>query len=352
MYIIMVLQMLYVFTGNIVHELLGIGFFIALVTHIVIKRKWFKAVFSGKTGRSASRRFGDIVTLLLLLNAVVLMLSSMGVSRTLFPWFSFVTNVDLHRYLATSMLTLALVHGGMHCYYVAKNKRRAVILIVILAAAGIATGLALVPYINRHFRKVEIDLSEKTAGEKLELTEQKPLVVYFTRLGNTDFEEDVDAVSGASLMKIGDEYMGNTELLALMVKDAIDCEIVPITVIGEKYPSSYSETTSVARKEIKDNVRPAIREIDISEYDKIILSYPIWWGTVPAPVATFLENNDLSGKTVYLLATQGSAGFASSTRDVERMAKGAQVIEGLSIYSDDIPDARAEIAEWLKSVFE
>ena len=68
------------------------------------------------------------------------------------------------------------------------------------------------------------------------------------------------------------------------------------------------------------------------------------------PVATFLESNDFTGKMIYLLATQGSFGFASSTSDIEKMAKGANVIEGLSIYCDDIPNVRAEITEWLKSI--
>ena len=68
------------------------------------------------------------------------------------------------------------------------------------------------------------------------------------------------------------------------------------------------------------------------------------------PVATFLEANDFTGKTIYLLATQGSFGFASSTSDIKKMAKGAEVIEGLSIYCDDIPNARTEITEWLKKI--
>ena len=351
MYLAMLIQMLYVLAGNIAHEIIGVVFFVCLVTHIVIKRKWFRTLFVKNASRSNARLFANIVTVLLLLVSVTLMISSMGVSRTLFPWFRFMMEPLFHRYLATGMLTLAIIHGGMHFYFRAANKKKIVIFITVAAGAALALGLALVPYLNRHLRKVEIELTEKVSGEKIDVTGNMPLVVYFTRVGNTDFDEDVDAVSGASLMKVGNELVGSNELLALMVQDALGCKIIPITLTGQKYPSSYTDTVSVAGKELREDVRPTVEDIDISEFDTIILVYPIWWGTIPMPVATFLENNDFSGKTIHLLASQGSAGFGSSTKDIKNMAKGAEVIEGLSIYCEDITDARNEIGVWLKEIF-
>ena len=351
MYLAMLIQMLYVLAGNIAHEIIGVVFFVCLVTHIVIKRKWFRTLFGKSTASTGPRRFANIITVLLLTVSIILMVSSMGVSRTLFPWFRFMMEPLFHRYLATGMLTLAIIHGGMHFYFRAANKKKIVIFITVAAGAALALGLALVPYLNRHLRKVEIELTEKVSGEKIEVNGNMPLVVYFTRVGNTDFDEDVDAVSGASLMKVGNELVGSNELLALMVQDALGCKIIPITLTGQKYPSSYTDTVSVAGKELREDVRPTVEDIDISEFDTIILVYPIWWGTIPMPVATFLENNDFSGKTIHLLASQGSAGFGSSTKDIKNMAKGAEVIEGLSIYCEDITDARNEIGVWLKEIF-
>ena len=70
--------------------------------------------------------------------------------------------------------------------------------------------LALVPYLNRHFKVVRISYAEKVHGEKVDWKGSKPLVVYFTRLGNTDFDDDVDAVSGASLLLADGKLMGTT----------------------------------------------------------------------------------------------------------------------------------------------
>ena len=78
-----------------------------------------------------------------------------------------------------------------------------------LASNLLALGLWVVPYLNRHFRRVEVDYQESVSGEKASWAGEKPLVVYFTRVGNTDFEEDVDAVSGASLMLASGKLTGN-----------------------------------------------------------------------------------------------------------------------------------------------
>ena len=83
LYLIMVVQMLYAFFGNIPHEILGIVFFTLLVCHVVQKRWWFRSVLRKNAKKPAVRKFADAVTLLLLLTAVVMALSGMGVSRTI-----------------------------------------------------------------------------------------------------------------------------------------------------------------------------------------------------------------------------------------------------------------------------
>ena len=349
MYAIMLVQMLYAFTGNTLHELLGIAFFVCLAVHIFIKRGWLKSLL--KAGRqSGGRRFFQAVTVLLFVCILALMVSSMGVSRMIFPWFPYCGSADLHRLLATAVLTLAVIHGGMYGYLRTQHKKRAALLIALAAAASAAFGTALVPYLNRHFKMVSIDYAAAVQGEKIEV-EKKPLVLYFTRLGNTDFTPDADAVSGASLLLADGERMGNTQLLADMAADAISCDVQAITLTGERYPSGYGDTVSAAGRELRENARPEIEPVSVSDYDEIILIYPIWWGTVPMPVASFLEQNDWQGKQLRLIATQGSSGFVSSTGDIRKMADGAEVTELVSIYCDDIPAARQQITDCLKQIY-
>ena len=351
LYAVMLVQMLYAFLGNIPHEILGIGFFVLLACHIVIKRRWFKGVFRNSSRKKPARIAADLTILLLLLTLVLLSLSGIGVSRFLFPRVIFLRNPELHRTLATAALALSVLHGGSVMFLRSERKKLTVFLTLLFMTAALLLGFALVPYLDRHFKKVTVDYEEMMSGPRLAYEENPDTaVVYFTRLGNTDFEEGVDAVSGASLMLASGELMGNAQVLSDMIHDIAGCPVEAITLSGEKYPSSYSDTVSVGGKELREQARPEIGPVDISDYEKVILVFPLWWGTIPMPVATFLENTDFSGKTIYLVVTQGSTGFGSCLKDTEKLAEGAKVIEGLSIYCDDVPESREALRKWISGL--
>lgn len=55
--------------------------------------------------------------------------------------------------------------------------------------------------------------------------------------------------------------------------------------------------------------RPAIVEmqLDLTEYDEILIGYPIWWDLAPTIINTFLEKYDFAGKKVRVFATSGGS---------------------------------------------
>ena len=61
---------------------------------------------------------------------------------------------------------------------------------------------------------------------------------------------------------------------------------------------SYRKTVFTALKEILLNERPELdMEIpDISAYDRILIGSPIWCGTFPNAVFSFLDKVNLNGK--------------------------------------------------------
>ena len=66
------------------------------------------------------------------------------------------------------------------------------------------------------------------------------------------------------------------------------------------------------------------------------------------PVKGFLENYDLTEKTIIPIVTHGGGGVGDSI-DVLRKTTGARFpSEHLDIYSSDIPSARQDIADYLK----
>lgn len=62
------------------------------------------------------------------------------------------------------------------------------------------------------------------------------------------------------------------------------------------------------------SARPAINGgvEDISQYDTVLLGYPIWHGQAPRIISTFLESYDFAGKTIISFCTSHSSGVGSS----------------------------------------
>ena len=67
--------------------------------------------------------------------------------------------------------------------------------------------------------------------------------------------------------------------------------------------------------------RPALKEkkSDLSSYSVVYLGYPIWWNIAPTIINSFIESNDLKGKTVIPFATSGGSGIANSVAQLKKL---------------------------------
>lgn len=155
------------------------------------------------------------------------------------------------------------------------------------------------------------------------------LIAYFSRVGNTDFSEDVDAVSSASLLRKDGELYGNTQYIATLIQQATGGNLFLIET-EEKYPADYDETDQLGGKENRERSRPmlASRVDDIASYDRIYLGYPIWYYDLPMAVYSFLEEYDLSGKTIIPFVTSGASGFTGTLTTIQELQPNADVITG------------------------
>lgn len=231
-----------------------------------------------------------------------------------------------------------------------KHKKLYLIAGVVFVAALIA-GYFFVPYAKRHYITVSVDMDETAAMEKADMGERKVLTVYFTRVGNSEFEEDVDAVSSASLMKDNETLVGNSQLLATMVYNAVGGELYGIQT-EKKYPSAYSDTVSVAKDEMDSDEDVALSGTlpELSRYDTVVLVFPVWWGTIPGAVKSFLQSDDMAGKTIYPLVTHGGSGAGNSVEDIRKLCKADVSNDVLEVFDDDVTNAAGAVSEWLKSL--
>lgn len=118
------------------------------------------------------------------------------------------------------------------------------------------------------------------------------------------------------------------------------------------YPLDHDTLVDQAAEEQAQNARPAIagRVDNMEEYDTIFLGYPNWWADMPMILYTFLEEYDLSGKTIVPFNTHGGSGFSGTINSIRTLEPQAEVLNGLSISRDRIQDAEREIVNWVNSL--
>ena len=120
------------------------------------------------------------------------------------------------------------------------------------------------------------------------------LIAYFSVPENVS-TDDVDAVSGASIVVDNDEVLGSTEYVAQVIQQTIGGDLFRIEA-AEPYPLDHEPLVDQAAEERDNQVRPELTShVDhFEQYEVILLGYPIWWGDMPMPVYSFLEEYDFS----------------------------------------------------------
>lgn len=176
------------------------------------------------------------------------------------------------------------------------------------------------------------------------------LVAYFSRVGNTVWEDGVDVVTSASLNVVNGEFAGNAQLLAQMTQTVTGGDLFLIQTV-DTYPSDYRETTDVASVEQSDNARPALAShvSNMDQYDTIVLIYPNWWGTLPQALYTFLEEYDFSGKTILPLCTHEGSRMGSSERAITGLCPDATLLDGLDVRGGNAASAQSDVETWINN---
>lgn len=125
-------------------------------------------------------------------------------------------------------------------------------------------------------------------------------------------------------------------------------EIVPET----PYTSAdlnWNDKSSRSSVEMADkSSRPAIasRVENMAQYDTVFVGFPIWWYIAPTIINTFLEQYDLSGKTIIPFFTSGGSGAGETLKYLKPSAPDAHWVnpKNLNYMSD------AEMKAWLESL--
>lgn len=180
---------------------------------------------------------------------------------------------------------------------------------------------------------------EQTPEAQQPHTDQKVLIMYLSRTNNTK-----------ALAEIIHRQVGGT-LVALELQ--------------KPYPENYQTIVQQVARENETGYLPPLKtKIDsIQNYDVVFLGFPTWGMQLPPPMISFLNEYNLSGKTVIPFNTNADYGIGSSFQTVEQLCPDCNILEGFStkggVERDGIyfvmegekeKEAEAEVKEWLQEI--
>lgn len=198
----------------------------------------------------------------------------------------------------------------------------AVFAAVLLIVAAV-TGVRLLPSADAPEAVQEAKATSTVTRAKEGVKEKKALIVYFSYTGNTRIlAEEIQQSAGGDLFELQPEAPYSTE---------------------------YKVVESQGKREVESGYQPplAAKVENLAAYDVVFVGTPIWWYTIAPPVATFLAEPDLAGKTIVPFCTHGGYGAGHSLEDIKKLAPNSTVQEMLVLRGSDRYDAK-EITQWLE----
>ena len=164
----------------------------------------------------------------------------------------------------------------------------------------------------------------------------KTMIVYYSRRGE-------NLVNGT----LKNLKIGNTEMAALILQKITGSDLFRI-VPKRDYPDEYCHCIDLARQDLLRKERPKLKAVpgNLETYSRIYLGYPNYWGTMPAPVFSFLEQSDLSGKEIWPFCTYEDGGFGHSLADLKRLCPDSVIAEGLSMRGAEVQNEVETMEHW------
>ena len=182
------------------------------------------------------------------------------------------------------------------------------------------------------------------------------------RSSSVETQNENQPMSSESILIVYLSRTGNTEAVAQMIQEEVGGTLIGIE-LENPYPEDYQAIVSQVDRENETGYLPPLEtSIDnIEQYDTIYFGAPTWDMQLPPPMKSFLEEYDLSGKTVVPFNTNGGYGVGSSFDDIETRCAGCTVLEGFSVEGglerDGIlfvmegekeTEVRMQVVDWLK----
>lgn len=156
-----------------------------------------------------------------------------------------------------------------------------------------------------------------------------------------ELRDEILAAKDKQILVAYFSHSGTTKRVAAALSEETGADLFEISP-QEEYSNVYMQSNS----EIRSNDRPALSDTveNMDEYEIVFVGYPVWWHATPAPVNTFLESYDLSGKLIIPFCTSGGSDID------ETMPTFLDSCEGLAVYGAQRISNTSQIGAWLSEL--
>lgn len=157
-------------------------------------------------------------------------------------------------------------------------------------------------------------------------------------------------------------YTNNVEHIVGELRSRIQADVVEIEPAqkGLDYAANNYAIGSAQIAAIRNNPNdassyPAIDPVDINlaDYDCVIIGTPLWWSNMAAPMQTFLfqHGGEMAGKNIGLIVSSASSGISGVESDARRLVPGGRFLSSsLWIRSSQTSNAGTMIDSWLRDI--
>lgn len=157
-------------------------------------------------------------------------------------------------------------------------------------------------------------------------------------------------------------YTNNVERIVTELRSQIEADVVEIEPAekGLDYAADNYAIGSAQIAAIRNNPNAASSyppidpvNVNLADYDCIIIGAPLWWSNMAAPMQTFLFNNgaQMAGKKIGLIVSSASSGISSVEADAKRLIPNGEFLsQSLWIRSSQVSNSRSLISSWLTQI--
>ena len=149
---------------------------------------------------------------------------------------------------------------------------------------------------------------------------------------------------------------GTTAKVAKKMAEAIGADLFEIKPETPYSGADLNWQNKNSRSSVEMNDRSsrpaiAVKAADMPQYDVVFVGFPVWWYREPSIIDTFMESDDFAGQTVIPFATSGGSNLGDSAANMQKLAKGAKVVNGKRFSGNaSAAELKAWAGQWAEHV--